>query len=115
MATVAELEGRDIVRCFCKVNDTSSADAPQTDLLVEASTRNAGRCSEHCRRHDVTVFKYLGWASVVKIPDYDFHVSTSCQQVILIGLFRTPIYVEDVRLMALFEFSERLHSRILFI
>ena len=86
--------------------------SPQPDDLVWAAARYAVifRNVEDSTRDDALVSKHLNGASLIQIPDYNFHVSTRSEQVVLIGLLGAPAYVKDVEYVTIFELFERLDS-----
>lgn len=63
-------------------------------------------------RHDATVGQLLYFTPIVQIPNDHLHISTCCQQVVLVGLFRAPIDVEDVFLVPVFKLFEGHDSRV---
>lgn len=47
---------------------------------------------------------------VVQVPDNHLHVRASCQEVVLMGLLRVPVYVEDVHNVTIFKLFEGLDT-----
>lgn len=104
-----ELQGCDKGVGFLPAGHCARVDAPEADDLVGAATRDAivllnvenGTCD------DVLVGEHLNRASLVQIPDYHLHIRTCRQEVILVRLLGTPVDVENVENVAIFELFER--------
>ena len=56
---------------------------------------------------DTVVGQLLDWALPVYVPNDDFHVSASCQQVVLVRLLGTPIDIEYVQFVSILKLFER--------
>ena len=93
--TVVELQSCDQVARLLPISDSSSVNSPQPDGLISTAAGDAELlCNvEDGARDDTFVSKLLDRASVIQVPNDDFHICTCCQQVILVRLFGTPIDV----------------------
>lgn len=56
--------------------------------------------------------KLLDRAAIIEVPQDDFHVSTSSQQVLLVRLLGAPADIEDIELVGRLKLLDRLYLRV---